>query len=174
MRILCALVSRACSDDRPLALGGTPPRRHILMLITGIMIRPRRILTALAVVASLGASVAIAIPLSTLLALNRGRWQLKEIGTGAAARSVCAVEPFQLIQLNHPGGPCTHFTIEDTAEHVTIHYNCHSRGYGRTTITLESAGLIRLDTQGIAPDGQPFDSSYEGSFAGDCRPSLRR
>lgn len=135
---------------------------------------PRRFLLALVVVASLGTGVAIAIPLSALLALYHGRWQLKEIGTDAAVRSVCAVEPFQLIQLNHPGGPCRHFTIDDTPNRATIHYNCLNRGYGRTTIILESAGLIRLDTQGIAPDGHPFDSSYEGTYVGACRPSLRR
>ncbi len=97
-----------------------------------------------------------------------GRWTLHEIGSPDAPRFVCARNAMDLIQLYHPGIQCTRFTIDDAADHVTIHYTCQGRGYGRTTISVESGDLIKLDTQGIDPEGQPFDKSYEGRRTGAC------
>jgi hypothetical protein len=114
-----------------------------------------------------GGAAMAAGPFAALAGLDRGRWQLKAIG-GAVAREVCAADALRLVQLNHSGPACARFTIEDTAGHVTIQYNCGPRGYGKTTITVQDPGRIRLDTQGIAPDGGPFDASYEGRFAGGC------
>ena len=126
----------------------------------------KRLLAALTAAAGLIAGVAIAAPLG----LTAGRWQLHEIGTGAPARFVCVRDPAQLIQLNHPGVACTRFTIDDSPGHLTVQYKCAGAGYGRTTITVEQPDLIRVDTQGIAPNGQPFDMSYEGRRTGDCAP----
>ena len=97
---------------------------------------------------------------------------LQAIG-GGGGRTTCLADPLQLVQLDHPGPPCRRFTIEDAADHVTIQYNCGPRGYGKTTITVKQPGLIRLDTQGIAPDGRPFDASYDGRFTGPCAPPPR-
>ncbi len=129
-----------------------------------------RFLAALAATGMVGAGAAIAAP-AALDALGLGRWQLHEIGTGDAPRSVCVRDAMQLIQLYHPGIQCTRFTIDDAADHITIHYTCQGRGYGRTTIKVESGDLIKLDTQGIDPDGQPFDKTYEGRRTGACTPS---
>lgn len=113
------------------------------------------------------AGAAMAGPLSALAGLDRGRWQFKEIGA-ATGRTMCAPDPMQLIQFNHPGTACARFTIVDAANQVTIQYNCGPRGYGKTTVTVTNPGQIRLDTQGISPDGRPFDSSYEGQYTGAC------
>ncbi|MES2097411.1 MAG: hypothetical protein V4459_11700 [Pseudomonadota bacterium] len=134
----------------------------------------RRLLLALAAAGGLSATLAVALPLGALAGLQHGRWSLKEIGTASAPRLVCAPDPAELIQLNHPGDVCTRYTIDDTPNRVTIQYNCQKRGYGRTTITVENAGLMRLDTQGIDSAGQPFDTSYEGRFVGSCGPAPRR
>lgn len=127
--------------------------------------RNKRLLAALAAAAGLAAGVAIAAP---PLGLSVGRWQLHEIGTGAPARFVCVRDPLQLIQLNHPGIACSRFVIDDSPGHLTMQYKCEGAGYGRSTITVEQPGLIRLDTQGIGPNGQPFDTSYEGRLSGEC------
>lgn len=104
---------------------------------------------------------------AALAGLQHGNWQLKEIGA-ATTRDVCAPDPMRLIQLNHPGPACARFAIVDAANQVTIQYNCGPRGYGKTTVTVTNPGQIRLDTQGISPDGRPFDSSYEGQHIGAC------
>ena len=126
----------------------------------------KRFVAAALVVGMAGAAWA-AGPLSALTGLERGRWQFKAIGVGTI-RAVCAPDPIQLIQLNHPGLACAHFTIVDAANQATVQYNCGQRGYGKTTVTVTRPGQIRIDTQGISSDGRPFDTSYEGQFAGAC------
>ena len=129
----------------------------------------KRLVWAAAFAALLGAAAPAAIAYGALHTLQRGRWQFKEIGA-ARTRALCVGDPVQLIQFDHPGPACERFTIEDSPQRVTVQYNCGSRGYGRTTITVQQPDLIRLDAQGIGPDGQPFDGSYEGRFAGPCAP----
>ena len=137
----------------------------------------RIILAALAAAAGLGAGAAAATAAAGPIALSRlglGRWQLHEIGSTDTPRLLCMRDPVQMIQLYHPGIQCTHFTIDDAPDRTTIHYTCQGRGYGRTSITVENANLIRLDTQGIDPAGQPFEIVYEGRRTGDCGPPPRR
>jgi hypothetical protein len=117
----------------------------------------------------IGGAAAAAGPFAALAGIERGRWQFKVIG-GAMGREMCVPDPLRLVQFNHPGPACSRFTIEDAADHVTVQYNCGPRGYGKTTITVQDRAQIRLDTQGISPDGRPFDASYEGHFAGPCAP----
>jgi len=50
---------------------------------------------------------------------------------------------------------------------ATIHYTCPGRGYGRTTIAVETSKLVRIDTQGIV-DGMPFATEFEGRKIGMC------
>ncbi|THD34751.1 MAG: hypothetical protein E7773_13885 [Sphingomonas sp.] len=128
----------------------------------------RYIAAALAVGLTAGVAAA-AGPFGALAGLDRGRWQFGMIG-GGMGRVACVPDPLRLIQFNHPGPPCAHFTIQDAPDHVTVQYNCGPRGYGKTTITVQDPGQIRLDTQGISPEGRPFDASYDGRFAGPCAP----
>ena len=132
-----------------------------------------RVLAGLVAAAASVAGVAIAAPF-VLSGIGLGRWQLHEIGTANAPRLLCVRDPMQLIQLNHPGIQCTRFTIDDAPDHATIHYTCQGRGYGRTTISVENPNLIKLDTQGIDPEGRPFDVTYEGRRTGECSPLPRR
>lgn len=131
------------------------------------MSQSKRLIVAGLAAGLLGAGASAAIPYAALHGLQRGRWQFKEIGA-AKGRILCVSEPIQMIQFNHPGPACERFTVEDAPDHVTIQYNCGARGYGRTTITVQQPGMIRLDAQGINPGGQPFDASYEGRFLGPC------
>ena len=135
----------------------------------GIMTMGKRFLAAMVAALGIATGVAAAGP-AALDTLGLGRWQLHEIGSADAPRLLCVHNPLQMIQLFHPGVQCTRFTIDDAPDHVTIHYTCQGRGYGRTTITLENPNLIRLDTQGIDPAGQPFDVVYEGRRTGACAP----
>jgi len=126
------------------------------------------IVAAFAAVAGLGAGMAMAAGPAALERLSLGQWQLHEIGATDTPRLLCVRDPLQLIQLYHPGVQCTRFTIDDAPNHVTIHYSCQGRGYGRTSITLENPNLVRLDTQGIDPAGRPFEIVYEGRRTGTC------
>ena len=131
-----------------------------------------RFVGAALAVGLIGGAALAAGPFAALAPLERGRWQFKVIGA-LDGRAVCLSDPLRLVQFNHPGPNCPHFVIDDAADHVTIQYSCGPRGYGRTTITVKRHDLLRLDTQGISGDGRPFDTSYEGQFAGPCAPPPR-
>lgn len=138
----------------------------------GIMSIRKRLVAGTIVVAGLAAGAAFAGP-TALAGLGLGRWQLRGIGIDAdpaGTRALCVRDPMQFIQLNHPGLQCTRFTLDDGPNHVTIHYTCPGKGYGRTTVTVEDSNLIKVDTQGIGPDGQPFGTVYEGRLTGTCAP----
>ena len=96
-----------------------------------------------------------------------GNWQLREIGSTAAPRAICVRDPGMLLQVGHGASQCARFTVETGARTATIHYTCPGAGHGRTTIRVESAGLVRLQTQGIA-QGNPFDYDYEARRTGAC------
>lgn len=138
----------------------------------GIVSRSKRLVIAGLTAGLLGAAASAAIPYAALHGLQRGRWQFNEIGA-ARGRVLCVSEPLQFIQFNHPGPACERFTIEDSAQRVTVQYNCGARGYGRTSVTVEQPDAIRLDAQGIDPAGRPFDASYEGRLVGPCAPPTR-
>lgn len=129
----------------------------------------KAILCAVATVsAGLMAGAAFAAGQAALNGLQTGRWNLNEIGVDDPGRNLCVTSPEQFIQIYHPGIACTRYVIADAPDRVTIHYTCQAKGYGRTTVSVESAQLIKLDTQGIGPDGQPFDKSFEGRRTGAC------
>jgi hypothetical protein len=105
---------------------------------------------------------------SALVALNgieRGQWALHETDGGTS--KLCVTNPAMLLQLRHPGAQCTQVVVENSREVATIHYTCPGHGYGRTTISVETARLVRIDTQGVV-DGMPFASELEGRKVGAC------
>lgn len=118
--------------------------------------------------AGLMAGAALAAGQAALNGLQTGLWNLNEIGVDDTGRNLCVTAPAQFIQIYHPNMPCTRYVISDAPDKVTIHYTCQGKGYGRTTVSVENPQLIKLDTQGIGPDGQPFDKSYEGRRTGTC------
>ncbi|WP_404482695.1 hypothetical protein [Novosphingobium sp. BL-52-GroH] len=106
--------------------------------------------------------------LAMLDEVERGGWELRERGGDATVRSICLDSARRLIQLRHPGLPCSSVVVEDTATQVTVQYTCRGQGYGRTQIRRETNRLIQIDTQGIV-NGLPFSYAAEGRRTGECR-----
>ncbi|MGF7154422.1 DUF3617 domain-containing protein [Novosphingobium gossypii] len=98
--------------------------------------------------------------------LDHGGWELRE--RGGPVRNICLDSGRRLIQLRHPGQPCSSVVVDDQSDQVTVQYSCRGQGYGRTHIRRETDGLIQIDSQGIV-NGVPFSFSAEGRRAGDCR-----
>ena len=103
--------------------------------------------------------------LAALNGIEHGQWQLSE--AGAAPKKLCMSNPATLLQLRHPGAQCTQVVIENSRQVAAIHYTCPGHGYGRTTVSVETARLIKIETQGIV-DGAPFASEIEGRKLGAC------
>ncbi|WP_326525908.1 DUF3617 domain-containing protein [Sphingomonas sp.] len=97
--------------------------------------------------------------------MQQGMWQLRE--TGGGARATCVRDPAALFQLRGNGAQCSRFVIENTATTATVHYTCPGRGHGRTTISVETPRLVRIESEGI-DNGAPFSLELEGRRTGSC------
>lgn len=97
--------------------------------------------------------------------LTRGGWELRE--RGGEAHNICLDNGRRLIQLRHPGVPCSTVVVEDKPDQVTVQYTCRGQGYGRTQIRRESNALVQINSQGIV-DGLPFSFTAEGRRTGEC------
>jgi hypothetical protein len=114
-----------------------------------------------------GPVFALALPkLEALAKLEPGRWQLRD-AEAAAARSVCLADPATLVQLEHEGVSCGQEVLASEAGAATVEYTCPGRGFGRTSIRVETPRLARIDTQGLV-DGRPFAYRVEARRVGAC------
>lgn len=109
-------------------------------------------------------SIAQKKPLAMLDQLDRGSWELRGLGD---AGKLCLHSGHELIQLRHPGAPCTTVVVDDRVSEVTVQYTCPGRGYGRTHVRRETDSLVQIDSQGIA-NGRPFAFATEGRRIGSC------
>ncbi len=114
---------------------------------------------------SVGAAPAQAPSLIALNGVERGQWQLREVG--GTSRSVCIADAATLIQLRSRSANCSRFVIENTPSSATVHYTCPGVGHGRTTIAVETPRLMRIDSQGI-DGGAPFAVDIEARRTGPC------
>ncbi len=124
----------------------------------------------------LGAITMIAAPALTqvrgaptvLAKLEPGQWQLRDLDSPRAPpRSVCLANPEALIQIEHPGAPCSRLVLSNDVRHVEVHSTCPSNGFGRTTVRFETSRLAKIDTQGIIGNA-PFALRAEARRVGTC------
>ena len=125
--------------------------------------------TCLALVA-LGGGSALAAQgdaVGMLAKLQRGNWTVTS-HDGGRSRNVCIGDPAQLVQLQHTGSACSRYVVEDASDKVTVQYTCRRNGYGRTSIRRETAGLVQIESQGIA-GRLPFQFKAEARRTGPCK-----
>ncbi|MCT2557659.1 hypothetical protein N0B51_01555 [Tsuneonella sp. YG55] len=104
--------------------------------------------------------------LAMLSALDEGQWEVR-FRDGSDSKRICVRSGFELIQVQHGQAACSRFVVEDDATVVTVQYTCRGNGYGRTTVRREGAGLVQIDSRGIAA-GLPFEFSAEARRVGTC------
>jgi hypothetical protein len=109
---------------------------------------------------------AFALPdLQAFAQLERGRWQLSD--AAGAPRSICLGDPNALIQLEHAGISCAQEVVANDKGGATVQYSCPGRGFGHTSVRVETPRLARIDTQGLV-DGRPFSYRAEARKVGTC------
>ncbi|HEX8572330.1 MAG TPA: hypothetical protein VF759_06230 [Allosphingosinicella sp.] len=109
----------------------------------------------------------LALPnLEALAKLERGRWQVGP-PAGGEARSICLGDPADFVQLEHRGIRCGQEILASEADEATVQYSCPGRGFGHTSIRVETPRLARIDTQGLV-DGRPFAYRVEARRVGSC------
>lgn len=99
--------------------------------------------------------------------LQPGQWEVRDRDLAGGRSRMCIENGRSLIQIRHMRETCRSFTVQDTAEAVTVHYTCPGNGYGQTSVRFESAQLVQLETQGIA-QGLPFNIRAEVRRIGTC------
>jgi hypothetical protein len=105
--------------------------------------------------------------LAALSAVEKGPWELHEVGDRRAPR-LCLPEVSEVLQLRHRGGAgCSRFVIANEPRTATVHYTCPGAGHGRTTLTVETPRVMRVETQGIASNA-PFDQRFEARRVASC------
>lgn len=107
-----------------------------------------------------------------LAVVQPGQWFLKARSGGAASRSVCVQDVRSLLQVEHGGAVCNRFVIASSPRETTVHYTCPGAGHGRTTIRVETARLIQIESHGIARQ-EPFAVEFEARRTGDCKVGAR-
>ena len=128
--------------------------------------RPLAAAAALVVGTACWAAPAQAPAFAALARVEKGQWQLVE--TGGPRRLICLSDPATLLQLHNRGASCSRFVIDNTPGVATVHYTCPGAGHGRTTVTVETPRLVRVQSQGLDA-GTPFDQDIEGRRVGECR-----
>ena len=113
------------------------------------------------------ASHAVRQELALLDRLQSGQWEMRDRDSTGGRSRLCIASGRELIRLRHMHDACKSFTIEDTAEAVTVQYTCPGHGFGRTRVRFENAQLAQIETQGVA-QGLPFDTSTEARRVGTC------
>jgi hypothetical protein len=99
--------------------------------------------------------------------LQPGQWEVRDRDLAGGRSRICNENGRRLIQIRHMRELCRSFTVQDTADSVTVHYTCPGNGYGQTSVRYESAQLVQLETQGIA-QGLPFNIRAEVRRIGAC------
>jgi hypothetical protein len=99
--------------------------------------------------------------------LQPGQWEVRDRDLAGNRSRLCIENGRRLIQIRHMREVCRSFTVQDTADTVTVHYTCPGNGYGQTSVRYESAQLVQLETQGIA-QGLPFNMRAEVRRIGAC------
>jgi hypothetical protein len=134
-----------------------------------IRARSRRGALGLAVLA-LCAAPAFGFALGALPALSqleRGRWTVRDLDAGRDRLSVCLGDPADFVQLEHRGLRCEHELLASDARGGTVQYRCPGRGFGHTSVKVETPRLARIDTQGLI-NGRPFSYRAEARRVAAC------
>jgi hypothetical protein len=106
-------------------------------------------------------------PAAMLGKLERGQWLVKPYEKGAPARSLCVSDPKALLQLEHGGG-CSQEVLTADGNRAVVEYSCGGRGFGHSSIRLQTPRSATIDTQGMI-DGRPFAYRAVARRSGPCR-----
>lgn len=109
---------------------------------------------------------------AALSPLETGLWEFKEVGGTSPSTRLCVRDLRQLLQPYQPTPVCKQFTSENAGDHAAVSYDCAARGQGRTSLRVETARLVQIDSQGIS-GGRPFAVRYEARRVGACVAAFR-
>ncbi len=129
--------------------------------------RRRASILAAAFLAAVPAYAVATGGLPSLAKLETGRWQVRDLDSGTERRSICIGDPMQLAQIEHDGPLCATEVIESGPTGGTVRYTCAGRGFGHSTLKVETPRAVNIVTQGISAN-RPFSFRAQARRTGDC------
>jgi hypothetical protein len=102
-----------------------------------------------------------------LAKLEHGRWQVRSASQAAVQHSLCLGDPTLLFQLEHGLRGCSQQIVGADERRATVEYVCPGRGFGHTTVRVETSTTATIDTQGFV-DGHPFSYRATARKLSDC------
>jgi hypothetical protein len=105
--------------------------------------------------------------IAALGVIQPGLWEMHSSGDPSQNRTLCVSNAQILFQLKHEAQSCSVFVIANNPRDATVHYSCGKSGNGRTTLRVENARLIQIESQGII-NRAPFLFTGEGRRVGAC------
>ena len=102
-----------------------------------------------------------------LARLEQGRWLVRSASQAALQRTVCLGDPKLLFQLEHGVADCRQEIVQADPTSATAEYVCPGRGFGHTSIRVETSKAATIDTQGFI-DGRPFSYRATARRLSDC------
>jgi hypothetical protein len=126
----------------------------------------------LAAVAALAlAAPALALAASrageALAKLERGRWAVRSASPGAVDRELCLQDPGLLFQIEHGAKGCSQQLTQQGENRATVEYVCPGRGFGHTSVRMETSRTATIETQGFV-EGRPFAYRASARKLGEC------
>jgi hypothetical protein len=121
---------------------GTGPRGAALAFAAAALAAP-----ALAIAGSRAADA--------LAKLEQGRWLVRSTSQAVLERSFCLGDPALLFQLEHGAKGCSQRLVHTDERGATVEYVCPGRGFGHTSVRIETSKAATIETQGFV-DGRPF------------------
>ena len=81
--------------------------------------------------------------------------------------SICIGDATLLARIEHLHAPCTLEVVESGPAGGIIQYSCPGKGFGHSTLKVETPRLARIHTQGIS-ENRPFSYRAEARRTGPC------
>jgi hypothetical protein len=102
-----------------------------------------------------------------LAKLEHGRWRIHSLSQAAVDRSLCLGDAALLFQIEHGAGGCSQQLLAQKERAATVEYVCPGRGFGHTSIRIETPTTAIIETQGMI-DGRPFAYRATAKKLSDC------
>jgi hypothetical protein len=130
-----------------------------------------KVQAALALAFAVAAAPALALAggraADALAKLEHGRWQVRSASQAAVQHSVCLGDPALLFQVEHGPRGCSQQLLKTDERNATVEYVCPGRGFGHTTVRMETSTTATIDTQGFV-DGHPFSYRATARKLSNC------
>jgi hypothetical protein len=102
-----------------------------------------------------------------LAKLEHGRWIVRSATQSSLQRAICLRDTTLLFQIEHGANGCRQQLVRTDSRGATVDYVCPGRGFGHTSVRVETSKAATIETQGFV-DGRPFSYRATARKLSEC------